>query len=303
VKIHPYPTSAEQFYRARFTRARISRALHGGKSWQIWVSNADTPLSVTLRATLPSALCASSQFASPAYRIALADLFIQIRYSPLRHPQSNSTERVMRELAIREPCMAESAPTIFVSSSGTPLSATCKETLPSALCTSSQFNSPARRKTLADLVIQCRYSPIHHPQRNHTERDMCDFPIREPCLGESARRFFYPVQILPYPPTAKQSHLARIARARNSRVLYGGKRWPIWLSSAGILISATRKPILPSTLCAISQFASPAWRKSLPNLGIQCRYSYIRHPQSNPTERVMRELAIREPCMAERFPI
>jgi hypothetical protein len=188
VKIHPYPTPAEQFYRARFARARISRALHGGKSWQIWVSNADTPLSVTLRATLQSALCASSQFENPAWR-----------------------------------------------------------------------------KTLL--------------------------------------RFSYPVQVLHYPPHAKQPYRAHYARARNSIAPQGGKRWPIWLSSANTPLSANRKAILLSANCASSQFASPAWRKSLPNLGIQCRYSHIRHPQRNPTERVMRELAFREPCMAERFPI
>ncbi|PNF28428.1 hypothetical protein B7P43_G15944 [Cryptotermes secundus] len=39
-----------------------------------------------------------------------------------------------------------------------------------------------------------------------------------------------------------------------------------------------------------SQFASPTWRRALSDLGIQCRYSPIRHPESNPTERVMREL-------------
>jgi hypothetical protein len=40
-----------------------------------------------------------------------------------------------------------------------------------------------------------------------------------------------------------------------------------------------------------SQFASPTWRKALAELGIQCRYSPIRHPESNPTERIMRELS------------
>jgi hypothetical protein len=39
-----------------------------------------------------------------------------------------------------------------------------------------------------------------------------------------------------------------------------------------------------------SQFASPAWRKALAELGIECKYSPIRHPESNPTERVMGEL-------------
>ncbi|PNF40755.1 hypothetical protein B7P43_G18308, partial [Cryptotermes secundus] len=39
-----------------------------------------------------------------------------------------------------------------------------------------------------------------------------------------------------------------------------------------------------------SQFASPAWQKALAELGIQCKYSPIQHPESNPIERIMREL-------------
>jgi transposase InsO family protein len=39
-----------------------------------------------------------------------------------------------------------------------------------------------------------------------------------------------------------------------------------------------------------SQFSSPSWQKALAELGIKCKYSPIRHPESNPTERVMREL-------------
>jgi hypothetical protein len=39
-----------------------------------------------------------------------------------------------------------------------------------------------------------------------------------------------------------------------------------------------------------SQFTSPSWVKGLSDLGIEVRYSPIRHPESNPTERVMREL-------------
>jgi hypothetical protein len=39
-----------------------------------------------------------------------------------------------------------------------------------------------------------------------------------------------------------------------------------------------------------SQLTSPAWQKALAEMGIQCKYSPIRHPESNPTERVMREL-------------
>lgn len=40
-----------------------------------------------------------------------------------------------------------------------------------------------------------------------------------------------------------------------------------------------------------TQFTSPSWKKALSNLNISVRYSPIRHPQSNPTERIMRELA------------
>jgi hypothetical protein len=40
-----------------------------------------------------------------------------------------------------------------------------------------------------------------------------------------------------------------------------------------------------------SQFSSPSWRKALSELDIQVRYSPIRHPESNPTERIMRELS------------
>jgi hypothetical protein len=39
-----------------------------------------------------------------------------------------------------------------------------------------------------------------------------------------------------------------------------------------------------------SQFTSP-WRKALSELNIDVKYSPIRHPESNPTERVMRELS------------
>jgi transposase InsO family protein len=39
-----------------------------------------------------------------------------------------------------------------------------------------------------------------------------------------------------------------------------------------------------------SQFATPSWRKALAELGIEVKYSPIRHPESNPTERIMREL-------------
>jgi transposase InsO family protein len=40
-----------------------------------------------------------------------------------------------------------------------------------------------------------------------------------------------------------------------------------------------------------SQFSSPYWRKSLSELNIAVKYSLNRHPQSNPTERIMPELS------------
>jgi hypothetical protein len=40
-----------------------------------------------------------------------------------------------------------------------------------------------------------------------------------------------------------------------------------------------------------TQFTSPSWKRALSNLNILVKYSPIRHPQSNPAERVMRELA------------
>jgi hypothetical protein len=128
---------------------------------------------------------------------------------------------------------------------------------------------------------------------------MHEIAIRRPCMAESADRFGYSVQVLPYPPPAEQSYRARFARARNSRELHCGKRWPIWVSFACTPLSVTRKAILPTSLCLSKQFASPVWRKALADLGIQCRYSPIRHTQSFPPERVMCELAIREACMAE----
>jgi hypothetical protein len=39
-----------------------------------------------------------------------------------------------------------------------------------------------------------------------------------------------------------------------------------------------------------SQFTSTMWKETLENLGIEVRYSPIRHPESNPAERVMKEL-------------
>jgi hypothetical protein len=39
-----------------------------------------------------------------------------------------------------------------------------------------------------------------------------------------------------------------------------------------------------------SQFTSPSWRKALSALGIEVKYSPIRHPEIKPAERVMKEL-------------
>jgi hypothetical protein len=128
---------------------------------------------------------------------------------------------------------------------------------------------------------------------------MLELAIREPCMAHSAGRFGYPVQVLPYPPQVKQPYRACFARSPNSRALHGGKRWSICVSCAGTPLYATRKATLPSALCASSQYASNAYRKSLVDLGIQCMSSPIRHPQKNPTERVLRELAIREHFIVE----
>ena len=38
-----------------------------------------------------------------------------------------------------------------------------------------------------------------------------------------------------------------------------------------------------------TQFASQMWKKKLPELDVTVRYSPIRHPESNPVERVMRK--------------
>jgi hypothetical protein len=179
------PPHAKQPHRAHYAGARNSRALQGRKHGPIWLSSAGTPLSATRKTTLPSALCASSQFESPARQKTRTDLVIQCRYSPIRQPQSNSSERVMRELAIRE---------------------------------------PALRKALAYLVIQCSYSPIRHPQNDPTKRVMRELAIRETCMAKCSGRFVYPVQILRSPSYAEQSYRSRYARSRNSRALYGGKR-------------------------------------------------------------------------------
>jgi transposase InsO family protein len=39
-----------------------------------------------------------------------------------------------------------------------------------------------------------------------------------------------------------------------------------------------------------SQFTSPLWKETLQNLGIVAKYTPIRHPSSNPAERIMKEL-------------
>jgi hypothetical protein len=38
------------------------------------------------------------QFTSPTWKTTITDLSNEVRYSPLRHPESNPTERIMREL-------------------------------------------------------------------------------------------------------------------------------------------------------------------------------------------------------------
>lgn len=52
------------------------------------------------------------------------------------------------------------------------------------------------------------------------------------------------------------------------------------------------KVIKPRTILSDhgSQFTSPQWHKTLTGLGIEIKYSPIRHPESNPAERIMREL-------------
>jgi hypothetical protein len=142
---------------------------------------------------------------------------------------------------------------IRVSCADIHLSFTRKATLRSAFGASTTW-----RKALADLGIQCKYSPIRDPQSNPTERVMREFAIREALMAESAGGFEYRLQVHPYPSIVKQSCIARYARARNSRALHVAKRWPIWLSSAGTPLSATRKATLR---CAL--FASITWRKAL----------------------------------------
>jgi transposase InsO family protein len=39
-----------------------------------------------------------------------------------------------------------------------------------------------------------------------------------------------------------------------------------------------------------SQFTSPLWKETLQNLGITAKFTPIRHPSSNPAERIMKEL-------------
>jgi len=40
-----------------------------------------------------------------------------------------------------------------------------------------------------------------------------------------------------------------------------------------------------------SQFQSPSWRRKLSENEVEVRFSPVRHPQSNPSERVMKELS------------
>jgi hypothetical protein len=164
LQVLTYPPHAKQPYRARYARVHNSRALHCGKCWPILVSSAGTPLYATRKETVPSEICVSSQFASPAWRKALADLVIQCSYSHIRHPQNDPTERVMRELAICETCIA---------------------------------------KCSGRFCIPCSYSTLRQTQSNPTDRVMRDLAIREPCMAESAGRFCYPVQVLLYPASAE----------------------------------------------------------------------------------------------------
>lgn len=39
-----------------------------------------------------------TQFTSPAWKKTLEEFGIEVRYSPIRHPESNSAERIMKEL-------------------------------------------------------------------------------------------------------------------------------------------------------------------------------------------------------------
>ena len=51
--------------------------------------------------------------------------------------------------------------------------------------------------------------------------------------------------------------------------------------------------IVPKVILSDSatQFRSPAWRKQLQKHGVEIRFTPIRHPESNPSERYMRELS------------
>jgi transposase InsO family protein len=39
-----------------------------------------------------------------------------------------------------------------------------------------------------------------------------------------------------------------------------------------------------------NQFRSPSWKRKLPEHEVELRFSPERHPQSNPSERIMNEL-------------
>jgi transposase InsO family protein len=40
-----------------------------------------------------------------------------------------------------------------------------------------------------------------------------------------------------------------------------------------------------------TQFHSPSWKRNLESLNVQVRYTAVRHPQSNPSERCMKEIS------------
>jgi hypothetical protein len=40
-----------------------------------------------------------------------------------------------------------------------------------------------------------------------------------------------------------------------------------------------------------TQFHSPSWKRNLESFNVQVRYTAVRHPQSNPSERCMKEIS------------
>jgi hypothetical protein len=224
-----------------------------------------------------SALCENSQFASPALRKALGDLAIQCRYSHIRHPQSNPTERFIRDLAIREPCMAESADRFRYPVHVLSYPPAAKQ--PFRARYARAFNSRALHGGKRWPIMVCSAGTPYQSTAEHSYRARCAQDRNSLALHGGKR---LPIWIssadTPLSGPANQSYRVRYARARNSQALHGGNRWPIWLSSADNPLSATHKAILPSAIYAISQFTSPAWRKALADFAVQFTYSHLRHP-------------------------